>query len=166
MPKLLFLDASAIAKRYYSEVGSSVMNDVFTRYSHDRFVVLTVGLLEVASILVRKRNHKLLVLADYQIALAKFDLELIKSSSIAFVEAVDLLAFDSLVFVERHSINATDAMILRCALDFALVERAIGSDLILVSSDRRLIASAQAEGLDTFNPEVQTTVQLIALVGS
>jgi hypothetical protein len=67
--------------------------------------------------------------------------------------------------IERHSINATDSMILTCALDFALVERATGGDVILVSSDRRLISAAQAEGLLTFNPETQTTTELDALIG-
>jgi hypothetical protein len=37
--------------------------------------------------------------------------------------------------------------------------------LVLVSSDQRLLRAAQAEGLVTFNPEIQDQATLAALVG-
>jgi hypothetical protein len=50
-------------------------------------------------------------------------------------------------------------------MDIALHLRASGNDLVLVSSDKRLVHSAQAEGLVTFNPEGQDQATLAALVG-
>jgi hypothetical protein len=60
--------------------------------------------------------------------------------------------------------NSTDALILRCALDKAVNLRHDGDDLILVSSDARLIRAAKAEGLPTFDPENDDQATLDALI--
>ena len=165
MPKLYYLDASALGKRFAPEVGSQVVDYIFAKIAMDRLAVLSIGLLEVSSILVRKRNSGALTPASYVSAFALFDAELLKSTAIARVAAHDILVLHSLPFIDRYSLNATDAIVLRSALDLAANERAGGSDLVLVSSDRRLIAAAQAEGLLTFDPETQTTTELDALIG-
>ena len=41
-----------------------------------------------------------------------------------------------------------------------------GDDLVLVTSDQRLLRAAQVEGVLTFNPETQTEGDLDALLGS
>lgn len=66
--------------------------------------------------------------------------------------------------ITKHSINATDAMLLRSALDVVANLRARGDDLVLVAADRRLLRAAQIEGLLTLNPETQTTADLDALL--
>jgi len=40
----------------------------------------------------------------------------------------------------------------------------IGNQLVLVSSDQRLLKAAQAEGLFTFDPETQSQADLDALL--
>lgn len=70
----------------------------------------------------------------------------------------------SLDLIERHSINATDAIVLCSALEVANALRNAGDDLVLIASDLRLIRAAQAEGLVTFNPELDTQMQLDALI--
>ena len=67
--------------------------------------------------------------------------------------------------VEKHSVNGTDAVILRSALDLAVLLQAAGNDLLLIASDLRLLRAAQAEGLTTLNPEVQSELELDALLG-
>ncbi len=66
--------------------------------------------------------------------------------------------------IRQHSINSTDALILKCALDKAAGLRVDGDDLVLVSSDLRLIRAAKAEGLLTFNPETDDQATLDALI--
>lgn len=165
MPKLFYLDASALGKRFAPEVGSQLVDHIFAKIAMDRLAVLSIGLLEVSSILVRKRNSGALTPSSYATAFALFDAELLKSTAIARVVAHDILVLHSLPFIDGYSLKATDAIVLRSALDLAANERASGSDLVLVSSDRRLIAAAQAEGLLTFNPETQTSTELDALTG-
>ena len=75
------------------------------------------------------------------------------------------MATDVLALIIKHSINATDGVVLRVALDLAQHLRVPGDDLVLVSSDKRLLHSAQAEGLLAFNPESQDQATMAALVG-
>ena len=54
--QFLFLDASALAKRYAPEVGTPLLNHLFASVSLDRLYLFNVGMAEVLSILVRKKN--------------------------------------------------------------------------------------------------------------
>ncbi len=58
--------------------------------------------------------------------------------------------------IETYSLNSVDAMVLRSALDVAAERRNIGDVLVLVASDQRLRRAAQAEGLQIFNPELDS----------
>ncbi len=60
---------------------------------------------------------------------------------------------------------ATDAIVLHAALGLAQHRRSRGDDLILVASDKRLLRAAQAEGLGTFDPEIQDQAALALLMG-
>jgi len=42
--------------------------------------------------------------------------------------------------------------------------RPAGDDIVLVAFDRRVLRAAQAEGLQTFNPETDTQAYLDALI--
>ena len=75
------------------------------------------------------------------------------------------LVTTSFPLIVAHSINSTDALILKSALAIARKLRRAGDDLVLVASDQRLLRAAQAEGLTTFNPETQDQAALAALVG-
>ena len=67
--------------------------------------------------------------------------------------------------IERHSINATDAIVLHATLGLAQFLRVNGDDLAIVASDQRLLRAAKAEGLDTFDPETQDQATLSKLIG-
>ena len=58
--------------------------------------------------------------------------------------------------IEAHSLNSVDALVLRSALDTATELRSIGDRLVLVASDQRLLRAARAEGLQVFNPELDS----------
>jgi hypothetical protein len=75
------------------------------------------------------------------------------------------LVTTALPLIEADSINATDAIILRLALNLAARLRLAGNDLVLMASDQRLLRAAQSEGLLIFNPEVQSQAELDALRG-
>lgn len=52
----VYLDASALIKRYAQEKGTSLVNEVFRLLSPSRMVCSTMSILEIISALVRKRN--------------------------------------------------------------------------------------------------------------
>src|SRR5207244_8284806 len=101
----------------------------------------------------------------YAQALVEFGAEIVTSSILHKIVADNAVAAVALTLIEIHSINATDAIILRLTLDLAVQPRAAGHDLILVASDQRLLRAARAEGLLTFDPEAQSKVDLDALLG-
>jgi predicted nucleic acid-binding protein len=160
-----YLDASAAAKRYTPEVGSDVVDHLFGRVPADRIIVLSVGLTEVASILTRKRNVGAIPTAKLLQIISDVRAEIGPTSAVRLVEVNGILADRAFDLVLRHSVNSTDAILLRSALDLAAPLRAVGDDLLLVASDQRLLRAGQAEGLTVFNPEVQTDTDLDALLG-
>jgi len=119
---------------------------------------------EVVSLLVRKRNAGLISTARLSQALADFDTEIVKATAVRKLIADDALVETSFALIQTHSINATDAIILRSAMNTANNLRATGDDLVLVASDLRLLRAAQTEGLAIFNPETQSLADLNALI--
>jgi predicted nucleic acid-binding protein len=159
-----YLDASGLAKRYSPEPGTPLINYLFANVSPNRFWIFNVGMGELVSLLVRKKNSGLITAAQLNQALIDFETEIVMSATLHRITAGDDLIRTSLDLIRVHSINATDAIILRSALDTATTLRAGGDDLVLVASDLRLLRAAQAEGLLTFNPETQSLADLNALL--
>lgn len=162
--EFFYLDASALAKRYVPEIGTPVINRLFSKVAHDRFYVFNIGVAEVASMLVRQRNTNRLSLMDFSQAMVNLGTEVTTAASVSKLAADNQLVADSLPLIVTHSINATDGVILRSALNLAMDLRAHGDDLVLLTADHRLLKAAQAEGLLIFNPETQTSTDLDALL--
>ncbi len=160
-----FLDASSLGKRYAPEVGTPLMNYLFANVSPARLLLFDIGMGEVLSLLVRKRNVGRLPAATFAQALADFQAEIIRSPQVRVLSSDTTVVLASLPFILTHSINSTDAVVLRLALVLAVEMRPLGDDLVLVASDQRLLRAAQAEGLPTFNPETQSQTELDALLG-
>ncbi|MBM4087396.1 MAG: type II toxin-antitoxin system VapC family toxin [Planctomycetes bacterium] len=161
---LFWLDASALAKRYVPESGTPLMNDLFARVPRLSLLCLLEGVGEVVSVLVRRRNAGTITAAAFQQAMVEFRSEVSHDRDLEKVRATDHQVTTSWRLIERHSLNSTDAIILRCALDKALALRLAGHDLILVSSDGGLVTAAQAEGLLTLNPETASQADLDRLI--
>jgi predicted nucleic acid-binding protein len=52
----IYFDASALIKRYSQETGTPLVNEVFRLLPRSRMTCSTLGILEIVSVLVRKRN--------------------------------------------------------------------------------------------------------------
>ena len=159
-----YWDASALAKRYAPEIGTPLVNHLFTYVTPDRMLCLIVGVSEVISIFVRKKNARLITPEAFSQALVDFRTEVIEVDAFKLMSIEDTLVFASHPLIEKQALNATDALILRSALDVTILSRSAGNDIVLVTSDRRLLRAAQAEGLQIFNPEVDVQTYLDALI--
>ncbi len=162
--KRCYLDASVLAKRYIVEQGTFVVNHLFRRVPRDNMMCRTLGILEVMSTFVRKKNASVVPHTAFNQAMTDFRSEVIDAVSFTKISVTDSLVNAAATLVDKHSLNATDAVILRSVLDLATVLRATGDDLVLVTSDQRLLRAAQVEGVLTFNPETQTEGDLDALL--
>jgi hypothetical protein len=70
------------------------------------------------------------------------------------------------VFQDAYAVNATDAVLVQAALDYAASLRAHADDLAVVLSDQRLRKACLSEGLLAFDPETQSQADLDALIAS
>lgn len=159
-----YLDASALAKRYAPEPGTAVINHLFARLTPARMFVLHIGVAEVVSILVRKRNAGKLSRTAFTQAFVDLQAEIINQLALRKLDADATFVAAALPVILKHSINSTDAILLCSALDVAVSLSARGNDLVLIAADQRLLRAARTEGLLTFNPETQTTADLNALL--
>jgi predicted nucleic acid-binding protein len=125
-----------------------------------------LGAAEVAWALVRSRNLGTLASATFSQAIANLTSEVVASSQFGTLPVENTLIEKAMPLIDTHSLNATDALVLRWAIDLAVRLRPAGDDLVLVASDHRLLRAANAEGLPTFDPEIQTEADLDLLIVS
>ena len=152
-----YFDASALAKRYTEEIGSDTIDSFFENAPLERLSCLTIGAIEVFWICIRKRNDGRLTNHQFEISVTLLRREVInRQSDFRTISAPDSLVWNSMDLIETHSLNSVDAMVLRSALDLATELRSTDDKLVLVASDQRLLRAARAEGLQTFNPELDS----------
>ena len=152
-----YFDASALAKRYTEEVGSDKIDFLFANVSLTRLQCLTIGAMEVFWICVRKKNDGRISERQFAESTTHLKLEVVDTqSNFRKISVPDSLVWNSMDLIETHSLNSVDAMVLRSALDIATELRSAGDRLVLVASDQRLLRAARAEGLQVFNPEIDS----------
>ncbi len=161
-----WLDANAIVKQYVTEIGTLLINHLFTRVSLDRIFCLFDSMDETRHVFVRKKNDGKITITEFNQAIQRFKTEFIDQVKVKQVNPTQNQKIASRSLIEVHSINSTDAYILQCALDEADKMRLAGDNLILVSSDKRLLAATTQEGLFTFNPETNSQIYLDFLINS
>ena len=165
-----WLDANAIVKQYVTETGTPLINHLFTCVSLNRIFCLFDCMGEVYSAIARKANNVEITIAAHNQAIQQFETQFIRGGKVKKVNATENQKSAAWQFIgahpSAHKINTTDAHILRCALDKADELRTAGDDLILVSSDRRLLTAADKEGLLTFNPQTDNQIDLDVLINS
>ena len=161
-----WLDASACAKRYIAEKGTPLVNHLFECIPLGRMFCLLEGAGEVIFVFVRRRNEGKITTTLFNQVRQHFETEFVKSSEVEQVLPTEDQITTSWELIEKHSLNSTDAIILQCALDKANQLRTTGRDLILVSSDKRLLRATQNEGLLTFDPETDSQTTLDFLINS
>ena len=156
-----YLDASALVKRYTEEIGSDKIDFLFQNVPLNRLMCLAIGVAEVFSICVRKRNDARITRHHFEQAVGYLDSEVINTESdFETVPAQNVLIWKSIHLMDTHSINSVDAILLSSALDIATNLRDEENGLVLIASDSRLLRAAQTEGLLCFNPETDSQQML------
>lgn len=151
-------DASALLKRYTEEAGSDLVDELFERLAPESICCSVIGVAEVVSILVRKLNDRRIDSGYFHQAMLNFREDFIADTG-RLLPLDSSTVLDSLDLIYRHSINATDAAILRSLL----VQRETRPEnLLLVTADRRLARAASDEGIRVLNPETASSLEIEA----
>lgn len=152
-----YFDASALAKRYTVEIGSETIDFLFDSVHPFRLQCLILGAIEVFWMCVRKRNDGRITQSQFSHAIRNLESEVIRAhSDFDLIPISDSLVFNAIPLIESHSLNSTDALVLRSSLDLSIELQKTNDTLVLVASDQRLLRAAQQEGLLVFNPETDS----------
>jgi predicted nucleic acid-binding protein len=142
---LIFLDASAAAKRYCQERGSGRVKDLF----QEPVPVCSIVLLrcELISALSRRRREGDLSRAQHGAAreLVAQDLD-----GLRLVPVDDDLIGASVHLLDAYPLKTLDSLYLAGALSLQKVSKI---PVIFVSADRQLLHAAEGEGLKVLDPE-------------
>ena len=157
-----YFDASALTKQYTEEIGSDKIDFLFASVPLGRLLCLTIGAAEVFWIFVRKKNDSRITTIQFDRAFTLLRREVINNQAdFRTIPVPDSLVWGSMRLIETHSLNSVDAMVLRSALDIAAELRDTGDRLVLIASDQRLLRAARAEGLQIFNPKIDSQQTLV-----
>lgn len=147
----LFCDASAIVKRYASEVGSSWVIGVTDPASGNTIFVARITEVEVVSGITRRVREGTLSATDGSAGTVSLRRDVVHQYRV--VEITPALIDSAVSLVQIHGLRGYDAVQLAAALEVDTDRTPLGlPPLILCSADRALNTAAIAEGLAVEDP--------------
>jgi predicted nucleic acid-binding protein len=163
--KHVYLDASALVKRFRRGLGSEVVNDTIEHVAvHDsrHLVVSALTTLETLSILNRRRNEAQIPLPVFILSLRGVISEIKRFSQYLIVD--DHLLISSAKYTIKHNINSADAIHLAVLLALQETLRQNDGELVCMAADKRLARAARPEGITVVDPELASITQARALM--
>ena len=139
----IFLDTSALAKRYVQEPGSEELEDLFSSFTVEIFIS-TLAFVEFASAMGRKLRDKEMTRA--KVVKTIKELEKDWSEVFAKIPLEDMLAETAAALALEYSLKGADAVHLASAN--------VADAELLVASDKKLIQAAKKMGINSYNPEL------------
>ncbi len=149
---VLFLDSSALAKRYVRERGSAWVNARTDPLAGNDIYVASIAHVEVVSA-IRRRQLAGTISPESAAAILK---EVHDDFTRQYVVAglTPALVARAVFLAEIHALRSGDALHLAAALEVRANAFLLGVSLTLVSADGELNAAAESERLHSENPEV------------
>ncbi|MBI4313113.1 MAG: type II toxin-antitoxin system VapC family toxin [Chloroflexi bacterium] len=149
---LFYLDASAFVKRFVPENGTEVVDSLFSfRHATDTFATSLLGVLEVKATLHRLRRGGRLKEEVMGGLLASLLRDL---GGFRFLAPVGRATLDrAMSITETHALRAGDTIHLATILEIMGARTANEDGLMVLSSDKELLAACERERLAVINPE-------------
>jgi predicted nucleic acid-binding protein len=147
---VFYLDTSALVKRYRTELGTEVVEDLLSNPSQqDRFFTSFLSIIELTSGILRLAKGRQLREETAQEILARFRADVHELLRVWPLDEDGAAA--AVTVVQQHRLRSADAIHLATA-------EAIGSlvpdaRVVMVSSDRELLDAAEAAGLTPLDPQ-------------
>lgn len=136
---MLFLDASALVKRYVEEGGSGFVIDAM---AGQPVAISRLSVTEVVSAICRRCREGDMRVEQREAALLSLDTE---RPAFHVVELTEAITTSAAALLRRHRLRASDSVQLASCL---LLADELGTSARLVAFDDRLTAAAQAEGVE------------------
>lgn len=142
---MIYLDTSALIKRFVAEVGSETVNELMA--STPPVATAKIAFAEVHAGLKRKHREGFLSGRDYALSVRQFEDDWESYIRVDLRDEILRLARD---LIRQHPLRGFDAIHLASALS---VKRALGEDFAFAGADVRLLRAAASEGLNSINVE-------------
>jgi uncharacterized protein len=150
----IYLDTSALLKRYVSETGSDRVNFLFTPGGSTIALISQIAVVEATCAFARRLREGSLALSEYSATITAFNHD--TQYDYVLLEITPQVIHTACQLGERHPLRAYDAIQLAAA---SLANRSLingGQDpLLFICADDRLNTVAEAEGLQTDNSNHQ-----------
>lgn len=140
---ILFLDSSALVKRYVQEAGTEAVLELIQQSA--LAVASRLTWLEVTSAVTRRTRGSALLRADEVIRALDDDFSVL----IDIVEVTGSVIADARGFSRRHSLRAGDAVQLASVKE---AKARYGEGVSFICSDKKLLATARSEGFEAVDP--------------
>ncbi len=148
---VLFVDTSAIVKRYINESGSKWIIRLCDATADNLIYIAELTAVEIVSALVRRLNDGSLTINEVDTALSEFDRHLLTDYFVLEINSGLLEGARDLV--RSYGLRAYDAV--QLAVATSLNKRQIEINLpvvTFVSADKELLKAAELQGLSAENP--------------
>ena len=142
-----FLDTSALAKRYMSEVGSTWVRSWILPKMGNTIIISRLATVEIVSLMIRKQREGGVSPADFRRNRNNFFLHLRNQYQV--IEFQPRVLASARALLVQHPLRTLDAIHLASALQ---AQKTFDVKLSFICADVRLLVAAAAEGLPTDDP--------------
>ena len=142
---MIYLDTSALIKRFVTENGSPLVESLVGQ--EGPIATAKIAYVEVHAGLTRKHREGHLSGRQYALACRQFESDWQAYIRVDLQDEILILARD---LIQRHTLRGFDAIHLASALSLGA---ALGEEITLAAADERLLRAARAERLRPLNVE-------------
>lgn len=147
---LFYLDTAVVLKRYRTEPGSGVVDELFDhRAPTDTLATSRFSLLEATSVARRLLKGRVLRRPAYVALMGRLLQEI--GPVVHLMPVTDSLIVEAILVAEQHALRTGDAVQLAAAL--SLQRASARQRCMFVTNDRQLSDAARSAGFDVLNPE-------------
>jgi uncharacterized protein len=143
---VIYLDTSALIKRFVNEKGAPVVQSIVQRKG--TIATAKIAYAEIFAGLTRKFREGNLPKAQYALACRQFERDWQAYIRVELEDDLLLLARD---LIQRHPLRGFDAVNLASALTLKI---SLGEQITFAAADGRLLKTAEAEELERLNVEI------------
>jgi predicted nucleic acid-binding protein len=156
MVNTYFIDTSALAKRYITEIGSQWIQTLTDPQAENKIILARITWVEMLSAFSRLKRESAIDDNAFNIALQAFEFDW--DTQYQILEFDKALAEQAGELVKKYRLRAYDSVQLASALKIHQIYVKIASGLFtFVSADDRLLTVAKNEGVQFENPLVHVT---------
>ena len=156
MVNTYFIDTSALAKRYITEIGSPWVQTLTDPQAENNIILARITWVEMLSAFSRLKRESAIDDNALNIALQAFEFDW--DTQYQILEFDKALAEQAGELVKKYPLRAYDSVQMASALKIHQIHVKIASELFtFVSADDRLLTVAKNEGMQFENPLAHVT---------